>query len=164
LERLYEIDVSVPAGTLSTAPATFPLPLEESTLKKIEITIPSGHNGLTGIRVTWSGQQIIPWGNNSFLVANGQVIAVDFDDYMTAKGVVISAYNTDVYVHKFYVRATISDLPSTPQLVRQTGPGKAIVPATPVTALDPLSPDALLASVPDDVRALIMAGNGASLP
>lgn len=109
MDRLYFKTVAVPAGTPQAAPVDAPLALEDAQLRGMDITIPDGHNGLTGLRILWSGQQIVPWGNNSFIVANNRTIHVDFNDYITISGVVFEAFNTDVFAHSFYIELTITD-------------------------------------------------------
>lgn len=157
MDRFYRFTVTVPSGTAIAAPAAVALPLEDATLKRIEITIPDGHNGLTGIRILWANQQIIPWGNNSWIVANGRIILISFDDEMTVTGLVAQGYNTDVFDHSFYIDVTISDLPSAQQMANNAAAGAVILPASTVTVADPLGPAALLASLPADV----LAGMGA---
>jgi hypothetical protein len=158
MNRFYEQTFTIPANTPKAAPVDIAWALEDNTLRKVSITIPDGHNGLTGIRVKWSNQQIIPWGNLSFIVANNRTIDVEFDDYITITGLVIEGFNTDVFPHSFYLEATISDLPSSGQIAATNGASSAVLPAVAPVSPDPLSPDALLASLPADVAATILAG------
>lgn len=158
MDRFYEQSILVPANTPIAAPVTQAWPLEETTLRKITITIPDGHNGLTGVRVLWAGQQIIPWANNSYIIANNRVIDVAFDDYITATGLVIGGFNTDVFPHTFYLEATVTDKPAHAQLAQQASPGTAVLPPSSAQTPDPLSPASLLASLPPDIAALITAG------
>ncbi len=150
MDRLYYLPVTVPAGTPIAAPVSVSLPLEDATLSKLTVTVPDGHNGQTGIRVLQSNQQVIPWDNDSYLVANDRTISVEFGSQIGASGIVIKAYNIGIYDHTFYVEVTISDTQAT------TVPMNASPSAAPspvggeATALDPLSPDALLATIPAD--------------
>lgn len=128
MDRFYFETVAVPAGTLQSAPLDHPMPLEDANLKAISITVPDGHNGLTGIRVLWSGQQIVPWGNNSFIVANNRTIPVDFNDYITVTALKFEAFNTDVFPHSFYVEITITDDLSRAALLATPSTGTAVVP------------------------------------
>jgi hypothetical protein len=158
VDRLYPLTVVTPKATPIGAPQATPWPLEDANLLRVEITVPSGHNGLTGIRLLWANQQVIPFGNNSYLVANDRTIVVEFNDYMTASGLVVGTYNTDIYDHSHYLLATITDTASARVSNSQAGSGAAILPAPTVTAPDPLGPDALLASLPPDVASNILAG------
>lgn len=127
MDRLYAISVTVPANTPRAAPVDVALPLEDAQLTRFDITVPDGHNGLTGLRVLWSGQQIVPWGNNSFIVANNRTIPVAFNDYITASGVVFEAFNTDVFAHTFYIELTISDSPTRAALMATPSGQPAVV-------------------------------------
>jgi len=158
MDRLFDISVAVPAGTPISAPVIQSWPLDEATLKRIEITIPDGHNGLTGIRILWAGQQIIPWSNNQYLVGSGRTIPVEFNQDITISGLVIEAYNTDVYSHSFYLLATVVDLTASQMSSTMTGSGAVALPALAAIAPDPLSPAALLASLPDSLGSVEIPG------
>lgn len=157
MDRLYYQSCLVPAGTLQASPASFPLPLEDASLKRGNVTVPDGHNGLTGIKILWSNQQIWPWSNNQFLVANNRVIPFDFDDYMTVTGLVIQAYNTDVFAHTFYIEMVVSDTPTPRVNTDITTATPAVVPDSSLSMSDPLSPDALIASLPPDIQPVTTA-------
>jgi len=150
MDRFYYQSFAIPANTQQNAPVSFPFPLEDATLKHGAITVPDGHNGFTGIRVLWGTQQIWPWSNNQFVVANGRTIPIGFDDYITISGLIIEAFNTDIFNHTFYMELTISDLPSQSGLAANAGPSAAILPPKGPSSTDPLSPDALIASVPPE--------------
>jgi len=150
MDRLYYLDCLVPAGTTQAAPAQFPFPLEDATLKHGAITVPDGHNGLTGVKITWSRQQIWPWANNKFLVANNRVIPFEFGDYITVSGLVVVAYNTDIFDHTFYVEMLITDAKQVAPNVNATTETVSVVPTDVSTVIDPLGPDALIASLPAD--------------
>jgi hypothetical protein len=110
MERLYQTTVETPSGTTPDAPQSTVLPLEDSILGTVTIIIPDGHSGLTGIRVLYAQQEIIPWSNDDWLVSNDEKIEVGFNDQVTASGLTIVTYNLDVFPHKHWVRAQISDL------------------------------------------------------
>lgn len=147
MDRLYYLSPLTPAGTSIAAPLSTSWPLEDAQLKRVVITVPPGHNGLTGIRVLWSGQQIIPWANNQFLVANGRTIEVNFDDYMTIMGLVVVTYNTDVFDHTFYLEATVTDASLPGDMLVKAAMGATVMPADTGMPVDPLSPAFLIASV-----------------
>jgi len=150
VDRLYPFTVATPAGTAILAPVTMQLPLEDALLEKITIIIPDGHVGLTGIRLQQAGQQIVPWGNFNYLVANNRVIEIPFNGEMTGTGLVALSYNLDVFDHNHYLEILIKDLPLASALAVTGQSNPVILPAPSVAQLDPLSPDALLASLPDD--------------
>jgi hypothetical protein len=111
MDRIYYLVADTPAGTPIATPVTTPWPLEDNQLLSIEIDVPDGHCGLTGIRILQASQQIVPHANNSYFVANDKNTVYPFDDQITATGLVIVTYNTDVFDHKFYLTAVVTNLP-----------------------------------------------------
>jgi hypothetical protein len=109
--RYQVLSWTTAAGTTIAAPLRTIWPLDTGILTRLEIMIPSGHNGLTGIRILRSQQQVIPWANSQFLVANGETIGIDYGEELTEGFLDIRTYNTDIYDHTFYSRATMTDLP-----------------------------------------------------
>ncbi|MGH7238945.1 MAG: hypothetical protein ACREHG_02645 [Candidatus Saccharimonadales bacterium] len=130
MDRLYETQVTCPAGTTSDTPFTAQFALEDATLISVEIVIPSGHAGLTGIRITRAGTPILPYSRGSFIVSNDEKLLVPFNGEMTATGLTVETFNSDIYDHTFYLRAVIQDL------IVASGPNA--VPA-PTVANDALS-------------------------
>jgi hypothetical protein len=151
MDRLYLFVVTTPAGTSQAAPLTTDLPLEDSLLKELRIIVPAGHSGLTGVRLLQAHQQIIPWDNNSYIVGNDRVIDVPFDNEMTVSGLQAVTYNTDIFDHSHHIEVVITDLELPGRSVNAAQGGTAIVTDTAPSQLDPLSPDALIASVPPEV-------------
>lgn len=102
--RYVPVNVTVPPGTLSTAPTTLKPGIGDVWLYEVDIRIPSGHAGLTGFYVANAGVGIVPWANPPQWV-NGD------NDYFTFEvseevdtGLSIVTYNTDVLAHTFYFR------------------------------------------------------------
>lgn len=111
MDRTYYAVVPVPAGTAQATPVSVPVTLEDAILKGVECVVPDGHCGLTGIRLLQSQQQIFPWANNSYLVANDEKIPIAYDDQIQSSGITAQGFNTDIFDHSFYLRFTITDLP-----------------------------------------------------
>lgn len=114
MKRLYETTFTVAAGTAIAAPQLLPVALEDAQLESVRIIIPDGHNGLTGLQIQWSGVQVVPFGQGTWITANGEVIDWDWADEITAGGLALAGYNTDVFAHSFYLRWTIADLAAQP--------------------------------------------------
>lgn len=106
----YSLKVTTPAGTLSTAPQATVWPLVDGTLRRLEVMIPSGHSGLTGIAVHNQNTQVVPWGASGFLVADNVTIPIDLDYEVAASGLSIHTYNTGQYAHSHYLRALVETL------------------------------------------------------
>jgi len=123
MDRLYYQSITVPANTPIAVPLSVPWVMEEAHLEYIDITIPDGPSGLSGFRVLWAQQQIIPWGNHSYLTPNDEKIRVNMNVDITISGLVLQAYNLTIWDHTFYFRGTITDLklPSQPALTATSG-------------------------------------------
>jgi hypothetical protein len=111
MDRLYPINTPTPPGTPIAAPIVTPFPLEDAQLEKITIIIPDGHSGLTGIRILWSGTQIVPFALNYYLTGNDRVIEVKLNSYITVNALSIETYNLDIFAHTFWIEALVTDPP-----------------------------------------------------
>ncbi len=111
---MYPVTFTVPAGTPVAAPVTVPVILEDAKLISLRIIIPDGHNALTGLRVTWAGTQVVPYGTGTWIIANSEIIDYDWDDEVTANGLALAGYNTDIFDHSFQLRFTVGDLNTRP--------------------------------------------------
>lgn len=141
--RIYDLAVTVPAGTPQSAPVSVPWVTENNTIVDIELEVPPGHNGLTGLRVMKGDVQLVPWGVGTFIIANNYTRTFQIGAYLSTGDVTVQAYNTGQYPHTFYLRMTVTDydVPAVPSTLSQV----ATVPAGTITATpDPLSPDAIL--------------------
>lgn len=130
MDRLYYQTVSIPAGTPVATPVSIAWPMEDNYLKYVDINVPPGPSGLMGFRILWAGQQIIPWGNDSFLVTDNEKIHVDVDSYITVTGLVIQGYNTDIFAHTIYLRGLIQTLTPQQILAAEEATGSIALPAS----------------------------------
>ncbi|SRR6266403_775656 len=126
--RFYVLPVTVPPGTPVATPQSTTWVLELNQLVRIDVMVPTGHNGATGIRFVRSTQQVIPRGNVIPLIANGETVPILIDEELTEGKLIVLAYNTDIFSHTFYLRATMSDLPT-------IGPGASAAPVIVPSAL-----------------------------
>jgi hypothetical protein len=106
--RLMPISPVIAARTPASSPVSVNWPLVYGTLHNIRIQIPAGHNGLTGCRITYLGQEIIPWSNNAWLVGSGDVFNVPWEAEIMNYGVAFTAFNTDLVPHQFFAYADIT--------------------------------------------------------
>lgn len=113
--RHYPLSPVIPANTSQAAPVSTPWPLTDGILHSIKVRIPPGHNGLTGFRVTYQGQQIMPWSNFAWEIGSGTTEGYAWDEEIMASGVVLICYNTDFTAHQFFATADITPrLPDPP--------------------------------------------------
>lgn len=109
MDRYYPVELTVPPSTTPGNPTVLAVPLENNTLVDIEVIVPAGHVALTGVRVLSSNQQILPWGNSSWIKANDYVRVFEYNAEIGSKAMSVNGYNIDVIPHTFYLRFHIRD-------------------------------------------------------
>jgi hypothetical protein len=114
MDRYYPLELAVPAQTSLSAPLSSQLALENALLVDIEIIIPDGHLGQTGVRVLQSQQQVLPWGNQSWLRGNGYSRIFQVNGEIGARSISVQGYNIDFRVHTFLLRFHLRDLDTAP--------------------------------------------------
>lgn len=114
----------VPATILTPLTATKAAPLSTNPdlglgiLQMIELQIPAGHSGATGLRITLAGQQIFPWSNTpAWLVGDDLLERYDID-LQVDSGLRVLTYNIGQFPHTFYLRFLVKQIDTTP--VRRT--------------------------------------------
>lgn len=141
--RIYPLQLNVPAGTLPSAPQITPWVTEDNVIVSIELEIPPGHNGLTGIRIMKGDTQLLPFASNSWIIANDYSRVFPIDDYMPTGDIKVQAYNQGSYPHTFFLRMTMTLY--TPLIAGSGATDASALPGiTQSGAPDPLSPDAIL--------------------
>lgn len=106
----YPLAVTTPTGTSNFLPQVTTWPLTTGTLIQVELVVPSGHCGLTGIRLKQQFTEIIPWDTNNWVIANDDKITFPVDRPITQGDITVETYNSDVFSHTHYLRATILPL------------------------------------------------------
>lgn len=123
----------------SSNPVSTPWPIVQGILHSVVIQIPAGHNGLTGVKVTFNGQQIIPWSNNAWLVGSGDTFDFSWGQEIMATGLALVAYNTDISPHQFFAYADIEPILGTPPAEVGTSGDLALGNDTMLTAVASLA-------------------------
>lgn len=108
-QRIEAPIVSVPAGTLSTAPQRTGLSWQDGRVVRIEVKVPPGPSGLVGFALGHSGQVIIPRSAGQWIIADDDTLDWDTDDYPTGNKWFMDAYNTDIYPHSLFLRIHIEE-------------------------------------------------------
>lgn len=143
ITRIYPLTVAVPAGTQVANPVIVPWVTEDAVIADIEIQIPSGPNGTTGIRIMKGDVQLLPWGASSWIIGNDYNRTFPVGGYLPTSDIRVEAYNIGQNSHTFYLRMAVSSLnagvagaSATEQDVIDLG--------APQGSSDPLSPEAIL--------------------
>lgn len=157
-DRVEWYAITIPAGTLKTALLTFPCVFQQGEVVEIDIIVPDGCNGAVGFFVGAGGSQYVPRTNGSFVVANGEYIVWPLSNGITSGSWSVTGYNTDLFDHTLQVSFRVNEVGPTPDNTGQPIGGSSAglssalsdLPSTPIVPADPLSPDALIASLPSE--------------
>lgn len=132
--RTFTERVSTPKNTAEASPQTTEVALPQGTLERIECVIPSGHAGLTGIAVRYSGEHIFPWGAGGWLEGNDSEVGLDVGHELGGSPVVVESYNTDdTYDHDHLLRFVVLDptgVPARTVTLRGVAPADLALGAT----------------------------------
>ena len=99
----WEFVVTVPAGTLITAPRTFPTILPIRRLVSSSWMIPQGPSGTMGWRFLSSGVQVIPVNKGAWIIRDGNADSSELSRLPDSGDWAVQAYNTGTLPHTIYV-------------------------------------------------------------
>jgi len=103
--------VTTPAATPASAPQSTATALGWSFLHAVQVRIPPGHAGFTGLQIVWNGVGIVPFTTApSWIIGNDDYLVFDVDETLDTQLTVLT-FNTDVFAHSHYLRFVTS--PST---------------------------------------------------
>lgn len=109
--EVYTFAVTVPAGTLKTAPQVTALTMPERVIAKLSMVIPPGPRGVVGFQFSSGGQQLLPINAGAFIVTDDEKPSWDLSGYLTTGAWQITAYNTGGQNHTLYIRFEADPLP-----------------------------------------------------
>ena len=158
-DRLEWFDVTIPAGTLKAAPITVPLLFLQGEVVEIDVKVLDGPCGTVGFFIAAGGSQYVPRTAGSFIIPNDDYFTWPMQNAINSGSWALTGYNLDSWDHlvqvAFQVNEDVAPPSSTTAGLGSSAAQVATAAATftPVASAgpDPLSPDALIASVPADV-------------
>ncbi len=110
-ERVEVFQVTVQPNTIDP-PAVVPITLSRPGLvRRIDILIPDGVNGVAGIALRIGREQIIPFGRGTFLVGNNETISFPVGLDIPSERWEAVVFNRGVYPHTFYLRFLVAEPP-----------------------------------------------------
>ncbi len=117
-ERVRTLVVTTPSNTAIAAAISTNWTPGPGVLERLELVIPDGHAGLTGLQLLWGGRQVVPYEATDFLQGNNDEISVDLGLDVSGKTLVVRTYNLDdTFGHSHYLRGYLVDRqPSVDQL------------------------------------------------
>jgi hypothetical protein len=123
-EYVQQVAPSATAGTPSTAPSSTPTGLSLVWLHRVEVRIPAGHSGFTGLAMVDSGQYVLPYSTSGgkWLIGDNDLLEYEYEQEI-GSNVLFLAYNTGTYNHTWQVRMTY-----TPMSAHSTGGSVIVAP------------------------------------
>ncbi len=102
----FHATVTVPKNTSEQNPLTDTIEIQFGVIHRVHISIPSGHAGLTGVRVLQGLHQVAPTSGSEWF--SGDDAELDYNEFIEVKegpfSLTIEAYNLDdTYDHTFQV-------------------------------------------------------------
>lgn len=103
---LFYIPVTIPKNTPASTPQIETIEIQSGIVHRIHISIPSGHAGLTGVRVLRGLHQVAPTTGSEWF--QGDDMELDYQEYIEVAEapfeLTIESYNADdTYAHTFRV-------------------------------------------------------------
>lgn len=102
----FHAEILVPKNTQSETPQKSELEIQFGVIHRIQVVIPSGHGGLTGIHILQGLHQIAPTSGSEWF--SGDDLVIEYDEFIevesTPFSLSVEAYNTDdTYAHTFRI-------------------------------------------------------------
>lgn len=107
--RIIERKFTIAANTAEATPHVETLNIVDTQLIEVQVIIPRGHNGLTGLAVRLGTTRVLPWDDpTAWLRGNDENRT--FPVYTQAAAVAtILGFNTGQLAHSFYLRFLVDD-------------------------------------------------------
>lgn len=133
-DEVRQFTISVPAGTLATAPATFLMTMPPREVEALQIIVPPGPSGLVGFAVLVGGVQVIPYLSDPWIITAGENITWPLDRMPNSGSWAVRAYNTGTTAHSVYFRWLLRYVSSAARVL-----GAATLDEATINALAPAS-------------------------
>jgi hypothetical protein len=104
------LQATVAAGVTAAAPAAQSWDVGPATLRRLEITVPNGHNGLTGIAFVVGGSRVVPFDADEWLVGNGQTFVFSPDLQLAGGVISVVQFNLGDFPHSHLLLAHLESL------------------------------------------------------
>ena len=117
--------VTIPAGTLQSAPLVTPVQFETNIVDRIDWVFPGGCNGVVGIQIGSRSVPVLPSNPGAFYVRSGAAQGTAVEDLPNTGDWSVIGYNTGSFNHTVQVTFTVRRIvepPKDPMLVNDTGP------------------------------------------
>jgi hypothetical protein len=106
-ERVRTLTVTTAANTPSSSPQVTTWSIGRGVVDRIDIVIPDGHAGLTGIALLWGGRQVVPYEDGEWIVGNDDEVTVALDLYVHDSLEVLTYNEDDTFAHSHLLRVYV---------------------------------------------------------
>lgn len=108
--RHRHVAITTPAGTAVASPQSTTVALGPVTVRSVQVIIPDGHAGHTGIAIHHAGERVLPFQGTEWIGGNDDSPTFDLDLWIGGGEVVVQTFNTGDYDHDHLLRFTIEDV------------------------------------------------------
>lgn len=111
-EYVASVICTNPINTPATDPVVTPVGIDTAWVWRVEILIPAGHAGYTGIALVDSGAFIVPYANPgpAWFIGDNNLLEYNYDK-QTGVNLAFWSYNTSTdYTHSFYCRVVYTPI------------------------------------------------------
>ena len=109
--EVYSFPVTIPAGTLESAPLTFNLTTPPRAVVEIDVRIPPGPRGLVGFAISAAGAQVLPTNLGEWFIGDNEPLSWPLKSPIDSGAWQLTGWNTGQYDHTLYVVFQV-DLPA----------------------------------------------------
>lgn len=110
-QRVEILSVTCPVSTPQASAIETELPFNIGIVREVEIVIPPGHAGLTGLAIAQAHQIIIPATGTDWIIGDDDYIKWPLENYLDADTWSAFTYNTDAfYPHSWQIRFLVDEL------------------------------------------------------
>jgi len=93
------------------------LSFNPGTVLRIEVKIPPGHGGTTGLQIAQAHQVIIPYSNDDFIIGDDDDLGWSVTDFLNSGSWSAYVYNSDpTWPHTWYFRFLVNEIAAVPSL------------------------------------------------
>lgn len=107
--RVHTFLPTCPANTQSTSPVEVSTSFPDGLALNVEIVIPLGHRGITGLQLALAHQSIIPYGKGQWLIDENARLTYDLSEHPESGAYSVWLFNTDFVAHQWVVRFRVED-------------------------------------------------------
>lgn len=100
---LHPFSITIPPGTLSTAPLVTPTQFNAGIVDRIEWRFPGGCNGQVGIQIGARKVPVLPGADSQFFIRSGDSQGFDLEDLPNTGDWSVIGYNTGTFPHTVQV-------------------------------------------------------------